>query len=153
MAAPAGALLPGSFLQKLKELEDRGGEGTVLQESEKRRSSVVLQNVGVMIWKQRWRRPLMVGDGRMGRRQVLREANVRGAKSCRRYKVWEQGRPWRVRPVAKGADFGSYRFTSHKPTGDRNRLIPELRADWECHGSPCCRIGDHRASLDVTQKA
>lgn len=39
---------------------------------------------------------------------------------------------WRVGPVAKGADFGSYRFTSHQPTGDRNHLNRGLTGvSWE----------------------
>lgn len=87
-----------------------------------------------MAWKQQWRRPLLVGVG------VGEWADRSAGKQCqgevefpRRYKVWEQGRPWRVDPVVKGADFGSLKFTGHQHAGDRNHvthLVPEPRAEW-----------------------
>ena len=75
------------------------------------------------------------GAGRVANGQELPPpgSNARGIEFSRRHKVWERGRPWKLGPVVKGADFGSYRFASHKYIGDRNRvahLVPEPRAEW-----------------------
>lgn len=59
-------------------------------------------------------------------------SNARGSQVLQDVQGLGVSQALEVGPGVKGADFGSYRFTSHQHTGDRNHithLVPEPQAE------------------------